>query len=163
MVLSGKIVRQLKPLLHFCVTALAPCFWTGSVCAAGVLFNEPAGGWLYSYEGAGTAFGSGADVADSLDGSWVRGGGTHHVEMFVDGAFAPVRFELTAGPGNEGGATAAMNYIGMGFSNSPQMGAVDLDYIAVTPGIFARVPEPGMGSLFSGAALLAMRRRPRRA
>ena len=87
------------------------------------------------------------------------GGGTHHLEMFVDGAFAPVRFELTAGTGNEGGATAAMNYIGMGFSNSPQMGAVDLDFLAVKAGIFTPVPEPGCGALLVSAAWLLSRRR----
>ena len=90
------------------------------------------------------------------------GSGTHHVEMFVDGAFAPVSFELTAGTGTEGGATAAMNYVGMGFSNSPQMGAVDLDYMAVKAGIFAPVPEPGGGVLLMWAAWLAARRSSRR-
>ena len=82
------------------------------------------------------------------------GGGTHHLEMFVDGAFAPVAFDLTAGTGNEGGATAAMNYLGMGFSNSPQMGAVDLDYLAVKAGIFAPVPEPSGGALIALVVLL---------
>ena len=50
--------------------------------ATGVLFPDPAGGWLYSYEGAGTAFGSGADVADSLDGTWVRGGSSDSFTKF---------------------------------------------------------------------------------
>ena len=91
------------------------------------------------------------------------GGGTHHVEMFIDGAFEPVRFELTAGTGHEGGATATMNYLGMGFPNSPQMGAVDVDYVAVRPGLFAPVPEPGSVMFLAGGALFFLRRRPRRA
>lgn len=92
-----------------------------------------------------------------------RGGGTHHLEIFVDGAFTPVAFDLTAGTGNEGGTVATMNYIGLGFANSAQMGAVDVDYLAVKAGLFSPVPEPAAGALAVGAALLWMRRRPRRA
>ncbi len=56
------------------VVACAACLWAATGWATSVLYDDPAGGWLYSYEGNGTAFGSGAGVADSLDGTWVRGG-----------------------------------------------------------------------------------------
>ena len=56
------------------VVACAACLWAAPGWATSVLYDDPAGGWLYSYEGNGTAFGSGAGVADSLDGTWARGG-----------------------------------------------------------------------------------------
>ncbi len=91
------------------------------------------------------------------------GGGTHHVEMFVDGAFTPVSFDLTAGTGSEGGASTTQTYLAMGFENSAQMGAADVDYLAVKAGVLAPTPEPGTGALLAAAALLTMHRRPRRA
>ncbi len=91
------------------------------------------------------------------------GGGSHRVEIYADGAFTPVRFDLTVGTGQEGGASTTQTYLAMGFENSAQMGAADVDYVAVKAGIFAPTPEPGTGALLAAAALSAMRRRPRRA
>ena len=89
--------------------------------------------------------------------------GTHHVEIFVDGAFTPVSFDLTVGTGQEGGASTTQNYLTMGFENSAQMGAADVDYVAVKAGVIVPTPEPGSGALLGAASLLTMHRRPRRA
>ena len=89
--------------------------------------------------------------------------GTHHVEIFADGAFTPVSFDLTVGTGQEGGASTTQNYLAMGFENSAQMGAADVDYVAVKAGVLVPTPEPGSGALLAAAAMLTMHRRPRRA
>lgn len=89
------------------------------------------------------------------------GGGTHRVEVYADGALTPVSFDLTVGTGQEGGASATQTYLAMGFENSAQMGAADVDYVAVHEGIFVPTPEPVTSALLAAGALLMMRRRPR--
>lgn len=47
----------------------------------------------------------------------------------------------------------------MGLGSTSQMGAVDVDYVAVKDGVVVPVPEPGVsGTLLASAALLGARR-----
>jgi len=90
------------------------------------------------------------------------GGGTHRVRLYIDGSFTPAIFDVTAGDGNEGGTTSTQTYLGMGLGSTSQMGAVDVDYVAVKEGVVAPVPEPGVSvTLLGGAVLLGGVRRPR--
>lgn len=87
------------------------------------------------------------------------GGGTHRIQLFANGALAPIVFDLTAGDGSEGFASSTQTYLGMGLGSTSQMGAVDVDYVAVAAGVIAPVPEPSSGAALSaGVALLCARR-----
>ena len=87
-------------------------------------------------------------------GADTAAGGTHHVEIYLDGALTPVSFDVTAGTGEEGGLSTTQNYLAMGFENSAQMGAADVDYVAVRDGVLAPTPEPTSLALLGFAAVL---------
>ncbi len=62
--------------------------------------------------------------------------GTHQVDVYVDGSLTPETFVVTAGDGDD---YEALNYIAMGCGGTQQQGAIDIDFFAITEGIY--VPE----------------------
>jgi hypothetical protein len=64
------------------------------------------------------------------------GGGTHKVEVYVDGSPAPTEFDVTAGTGHD----FQDSYISLGVGSTPQSGAIDVDFFAYTEGIAAPIP-----------------------
>jgi hypothetical protein len=67
------------------------------------------------------------------------GGGTHKVNIYMDGSTTPAAFNVTSGTGNDYAAAdfpgGPLSYIGMGVGATPQMGAVDVDFFAYKEGI----------------------------
>jgi hypothetical protein len=59
------------------------------------------------------------------------GGGTHKVEVYVDGSDVANTFHVTAGDGND----YELSYIAMGAGATPQQGAFDVDFFAYKQGI----------------------------
>jgi hypothetical protein len=66
------------------------------------------------------------------------GGGTHRVEIFINGELTPNVFHVTAGNGNDYGS---LSYLGMGLGATPQQGAVDIDFFAYKPGVHLPLPS----------------------
>ncbi|GMV95792.1 MAG: hypothetical protein AMXMBFR83_01620 [Phycisphaerae bacterium] len=64
------------------------------------------------------------------------GGGTHRVNVYVDGALTPTTFHVTAGNGNDEG----YSYMGLGMGSTNFYGAVDVDFFAYKPGVIAPLP-----------------------
>ncbi|HEY3391547.1 MAG TPA: hypothetical protein VGK58_02485 [Lacipirellulaceae bacterium] len=62
------------------------------------------------------------------------GGGTHRVEVFLDGSETANVFHITSGTGNDYGSPA-LSYLAMGVGGTPQMGAIDVDFFAYKQGI----------------------------
>jgi hypothetical protein len=65
------------------------------------------------------------------------GGGSHRVEIYVNGELTPAIFHVTAGNGNDYGS---LSYLGLGLGATPQQGAVDIDFFAYKPGV--HLPQP---------------------
>ena len=89
------------------------------------------------------------------------GGGTHRVRIYADGAFTPETFHVTAGSGNEGGTTGTETYLGMGLGSTSQMGAADVDFVAVQYGVIDPVPEPCTAIAVASGFMLLWSRRSR--
>jgi hypothetical protein len=60
------------------------------------------------------------------------GGGTHKVDVYVDGSETPNTFHVTSGTGNDYGG---LSYIAMGAGATPQQAAYDVDFFAYKEGI----------------------------
>jgi hypothetical protein len=60
------------------------------------------------------------------------GGGTHKVDVFLDGSEVANTFHVTSGTGNDFGGTS---YLAMGVGATPQIGAIDVDFFAYKQGI----------------------------
>jgi len=60
------------------------------------------------------------------------GGGTHKVDVFLDGSEIANTFHVTSGTGNDYGG---LSYLAMGVGGTPQMGAIDVDFFAYKQGI----------------------------
>ncbi len=60
------------------------------------------------------------------------GGGTHKVDVYLDGSEIANTFHVTSGTGNDFGTTS---YLAMGVGATPQMGAIDVDFFAYKQGI----------------------------
>ncbi len=68
--------------------------------------------------------------------------GTHRVSIYVDGSLTPTVFNVTAGAGVDlpSSDATATNYLALGQSSTPQVGAFDLDFLAYKPGV---IPPTG--------------------
>lgn len=101
-------------------------------------------------------------VADPKNG---LSGGTHRVNIYLDGSLAPSTFWVNAGiglndyPSLGQGATIWRNYLGMGLCRGTQTGAFDTDFYSWMPGVVAPVPEPVTIGLFALGGLALLRRR----
>jgi hypothetical protein len=81
------------------------------------------------------------------------GGGTHRVTIYADGSVTPTVFHVTAGNGGE--YSDPESYLTLGFGQSPQMGAIDVDFFAYKAGIVlppgapikAWAPNPADGAV----------------
>jgi len=79
------------------------------------------------------------------------GGGTHKVKVYVDGSSTPTELHVTSGTGNDYNDS----YISFGTGSTDQSGAIDMDFFAYKPGLYAPVeskarakasnPNPGNG------------------
>ncbi|MGD8499722.1 MAG: LamG domain-containing protein [Phycisphaerales bacterium] len=65
------------------------------------------------------------------------GGGTHKVNIYVDGSSTANVFHITAG--DEG--DESYSYILLGLGGTPQSGAIDVDFFAYAPGIISPTPS----------------------
>lgn len=74
------------------------------------------------------------------------GSGTHIVRIYMDGSLVANSFDVTAGTGTDGGINA-YSYLAMGLSNTQLSGALDVDFVAVKPGVFAPEPIPEPSAL----------------
>jgi hypothetical protein len=62
------------------------------------------------------------------------GGGTHKVNVYLDGSTTPTTFHVTGGSGND---YTGLSYLGMGVGATPQISAVDVDFFAYKVGVVA--------------------------
>ncbi len=70
------------------------------------------------------------------------GGGTHKVDIYVDGSSTPSTFHVTGGTGNDYGG---QSYLAMGVGATPQIAGLDVDFFAYKEGAVA--PGGGGGQL----------------
>jgi hypothetical protein len=82
------------------------------------------------------------------------GGGTHKVNIWVDGALTPDEFHVTAGNGGD----FTESYISLGVGATPQSGAIDVDFFGYKEGIVsparsnpekARLIAPALGTILT--------------
>ena len=59
------------------------------------------------------------------------GGGTHKVDIYVDGSEVPMTFNVTSGTGND----YDLSYIAMGAGATPQQVGIDVDFFAYKEGL----------------------------
>lgn len=88
------------------------------------------------------------------------GSGTHVVKIYMDGSLVANSFDVTAGTGTDGGINA-YSYLAMGLGNTQLSGALDVDFVAVKPGVFAPepIPEPSaLGLVALGLLAVGIRR-----
>ena len=116
---------HLTPLLIMLIAcSVVPTF------AQTVLFENPVGGWFYSYGGAATAFGTNLG-GDSLDGTWLRGGGSDSWDgsglggVFSDGLNNPGGLQAFV----EGGT----DFIRIQDTGDPRAQSAVLGYTATDP------------------------------
>jgi hypothetical protein len=64
-------------------------------------------------------------------------GGTHRVEVYVDGATTAEIFHVTSGSGSD---YTGISYLAMGVGATPQNGALDVDYFSFKSGVYPPVP-----------------------
>ncbi len=64
------------------------------------------------------------------------GGGTHKVNIWMDGSPTPNEFHVTAGTGGD----YTESYISMGVGDTNQQGAIDVDFFGYKEGLFAPAP-----------------------
>jgi len=65
------------------------------------------------------------------------GGGTHKVNVYMDGSSTSSEFHVTAGTGN---SDYTDTYLGLGVGATPQSGAVDVDFFGYKEGLIAPAP-----------------------
>jgi len=65
------------------------------------------------------------------------GGGTHKVNIWVDGSATPSEFHVTAGTGSD----FTESYISLGVGATPQSGAIDVDFFGYKEGLEAPAPS----------------------
>ena len=65
------------------------------------------------------------------------GGGTHKVNIWVDGSATPSEFHVTAGDGGD----FTESYINLGLGATPQSGAIDVDFYGYKEGLAAPAPS----------------------
>ena len=77
------------------------------------------------------------------------GGGTHRVNVYRDGSTTPTAYHVTAGDGDD----ASGNYLAIAQGSTGQSGAVDIDFVAVRPGVYApgaaAAPRPALVAYYS--------------
>ncbi len=101
-------------------------------------------------------------VADPKNGP---SGGTHRVDIYVDGSLTPSTFWVNVSSGLNDypslgqGAVNWRNYIAMGSSRSGNTGAFDTDFFSWAPGAIAPIPEPMTMGLMAVGGLALLRRR----
>ena len=64
------------------------------------------------------------------------GGGTHKVNVYMDGSSTSTEFHITAGTGNN---DYSDNYLGLGVGATPQSGAIDVDFFGYKEGLISPV------------------------
>ena len=102
-------------------------------------------------------------VADNKAGNE---GGTHRVDIYLDGSLTPQSFWVSVGaalneyPNVESGDLIWRNTLEMGSSRTGNKGAFDTDFFSWAPGVIVPVPEPvTLGLLALGGLALLQRRR----
>jgi len=65
------------------------------------------------------------------------GGGTHKVNVYMDGSSTPAEFHVTAGTGN---SDYTDSYLGLGVGATPQSGAIDVDFFGYKEGLISPAP-----------------------
>jgi len=65
------------------------------------------------------------------------GGGTHKVNIWLDGSSTPSEFHVTAGDGSD----FTESYISLGLGATPQSGAIDVDFFGYKEGLAAPAPS----------------------
>ncbi|MBN1807279.1 MAG: hypothetical protein JW837_18685 [Sedimentisphaerales bacterium] len=65
------------------------------------------------------------------------GGGTHKVNVWVDGSATPGEFHVTAGTGSD----FEESYVSLGLGATPQSGAIDVDFFGYKEGVVAPSPS----------------------
>ncbi len=68
------------------------------------------------------------------------GGGTHRVEIYMDGSLTPSVFHVTAGTHDENSTLGDLTLMAFGAGATPQYSAFDTDFYGYKPGIYT--PEP---------------------
>lgn len=89
---------------------------------------------------------------------------THRVNIYRDGFYAPITFDITAGDNSNDYLNYNWMGMGVGATGSPGLGsgALDVDFYAIKSGVIAPVPEPGTLNLIGlGVFLLTSRCRRR--
>jgi hypothetical protein len=77
------------------------------------------------------------------------GGGTHKVNIYMDGSTTAATFHVTGGTGNDYPAVydpvdnIGLSYLGMGLGATPQIGAVDIDFYAYKEGVIVPTAAGG--------------------
>lgn len=90
------------------------------------------------------------------------GGGTHRVDVYLDGSTTPAMFHVTLGDGSDAEYAGLRSVLAFGLPTTQQQGAMDVDYLAYVEGIKVPVvvPEPVGGGFFMlGWGLMLQRSR----
>jgi hypothetical protein len=134
--------------------------------ASGLVMNSLNGGAVsgavdaWDSEGAQNVLGLAEPDLVNWHEFWVTivadtsGGGTHRLEVYMDGSLTPSVFHVTAGNGAETDY-AGLNILTMGSNGTDQQAAFDVDFFAAKQGIFVPIPEPHSAMLAIAAAGLA--------
>jgi len=77
------------------------------------------------------------------------GGGTHRIDVYMDGSLTPQTFHVTAGNQNDFDGTS---FIAFGAGATPQQTAIDVDFFGWKEGVHVPIPEPGSLLLLATAA-----------
>ena len=88
-----------------------------------------------------------------------RGGGTHRLEIYVDGSTTATTYHVTAGTGYDeaGGFPGAfLDYIALGMPKSIETGALDVDFFSYAEGIIQPTPAASVIPEPCTAALTAL-------